>query len=129
MRVAQAIMPAPLTNKNMKAQYEAVFTAAVIAKVKAAQEMGIKASWRTQDHLAALADCITKMHVAALERQSGENEVGITLDVLTECYNVSAFQQSLAKKFAATGHFQRTAEKSTATKVDELVAFANSLKA
>ena len=106
----------------MKAQYEAVFTAAVIAKVKAAQEMGIHASWRTQDHLAALADCITKMHVAALERQSGENEVGITLDVLTECYNVSAFQQSLAKKFAATGHFQRTAEKGAKEKVDDLLA-------
>ncbi len=105
----------------MKATYEAVFTAAVITKVKVAQEMGIHASWRTQDHLAALADCITKMHVAALEQQNGEKEVGITLDVLTECYNVSAFQQRLAKTFAATGHFQRTAERSAKEKVDDLL--------
>lgn len=99
----------------MKAQYEAVFTAAVIAKVKAAQEMGIHASWRTQDHLAALAQVIADLS------ESTDIKAAI-YDVLTECYNVSAFQQSLAKKFAATGHFQRAAEKSAKDKVDDMLA-------
>ena len=100
----------------MKAQYEAVFTAAVIAKVKAAQEMGIKATWRTQDHLQALASVIE-----ADESEINSKKAAI-FDILTECYNVSAFQQSLAKKFAATGHFQRTADKSAKEKVDDMLA-------
>lgn len=110
----------------MKAQYEAVFTAAVIAKVKAAQEMGIKATWRTQDHLAALADVV--LDALPSEAEDWTKARGITYDVLTECYNVSAFQQSLAKKFAAAGHFQRTAEKGAKEKVDDmLVQFAATL--
>jgi hypothetical protein len=101
----------------MKAQYEAVFTAAVITKVKAAQEMGIHASWRTQDHLAALADAIAGCNL---------EKAGI-YDVLTECYNVSAFQQGLAKKFAATGHFQRTAVVPAKDQADALIAYAATL--
>ena len=100
----------------MKATYEAVFTAAVIAKVKSSQELGIKASWRTQDHLSALADVII-----AMEQSESETKACV-LDVLSDCYNVSAFQQSLAKKFAATGHFQRTAERSAKDKVDDMIA-------
>ena len=99
----------------MKAQYEAVFTAAVIAKVKTAQEMGIKATWRTQDHLNALAQAIVDL-------PESTDIKGQVYDCLTECYNVSAFQQSLAKKFAATGHFQRTADKSAKEKVDDMLA-------
>lgn len=99
----------------MKTQHEAVFTAAVISKVKAAQEMGIKATWRTQDHLAALAEVI-------FAEMGSIADCDKIRDALTECYNVSAFQQSLAKKFAATGHFQRTAEKGAKEKVDDLLA-------
>jgi hypothetical protein len=110
--VAGDVASSPLVPYNMKAQYEAVFTAAVISKVKAAQEMGIHASWRTQDHLAALAETIIGV---------GPEKPQI-YDVLTECYNVSAFQQSLAKKFQATGHFQRTAEKGAKEKVDDMLA-------
>ena len=114
----QAIMPALFWFLNiMKAQYEAVFTTAVIAKVKAAQEMGIHASWRTQDHLSALADVIISS-----EPTAKDFEKAAIFDILTECYNVSAFQQSLAKKFAATGHFQRTAERSAKDKVDDMIA-------
>ena len=104
----------------MKAQYEAVFTAAVIAKVKAAQEMGIHASWRTQDHLGTLAEVLA---------QSADIGKGPFYDILTECYNVSAFQQSLAKKFAATGHFQRTAGVPVKDQADALIAYAATLVA
>ncbi len=100
----------------MKAQYETVFSNAVITKVKAAQEMGIKATWRTQDHLSALADAIQQAEASEGDRKA------VVYDVLTDCYNVSAFQQSLAKKFAATGHFQRTADKSAKDKVDDMLA-------
>lgn len=103
----------------MKATYEAVFTASVIAKVKSAQELGIKASWRTQDHMLALAQAIEGKLAGDADLAKPTADI---VDVLTECYNVSAFQQSLAKKFAATGHFQRTAEKGAKEKVDDLLA-------
>lgn len=95
----------------MQAAYQTVFFAAVRAKLEKAKALGIKASWTTKDHLDALAEAI-KAHPEQVR------------DVLGECYNVSAFQQLLAKTFVKTGDFQREAAKSPSTVVDELLKLA-----
>lgn len=81
----------------MKAEYLKEFLPAVNAKVANAEAMGSKTTWTTRDHLATLAKVI-----------AGKDE-NAALDVLTECYNISAFQQTLAKvpSYKAKGHFQR----------------------
>ena len=96
----------------MKASYMAVFTAAVIAKVNAANGLGTKTTWSTKDHLDTLAKVI----------EANPTQVR---DVLGECYNVSAFQQTLAKMFKSTGHFQRETVGATLNhEVSELEKFA-----
>lgn len=94
----------------MKAEYQTVFVAAVAAKVKSAEALGSKTTWTTRDHLAVLAGLLANVEQAK------------ALDVLQECYNVSAFAQSLEKvpAFKAAGHFQRTG-KGTPT-LDGLIA-------
>lgn len=91
----------------MKTQYETVFAAHVAAALQKATELGIKATWSTAKHLDALAETIEK-----------NDDVR---DVLKECYNVSAYQQLLAAKFAKSGHFQREGKKSTAERLDSVL--------
>lgn len=93
----------------MKAQNEKVFAAHVGAAVERAVTIGAKATWTTEKHLTALAEAITQAPEA-------------TLETLKECYNVSAFQQLLAKKFEKSGHFQRAATKSSVEQVDDLIS-------
>lgn len=93
----------------MKNRYETVFTAHVTAKVQKAVALGIMATWSTAAHLDALADAISRC----------EGDIEKVRDCLGECYNVSAFQQTLAKKFEKTGHFQRQKEKDTAERLDD----------
>ena len=93
----------------MKIEYETVFVKHVAAKIAKASELGIKASWSTANHLDALAE--------AIDRNPGE-----TRQVLQECYNVSAYQQTLAKKFESKGHFQRETAKSAKVQVDDLLS-------
>lgn len=96
----------------MKAQYEKVFAAHVAQAVEKAVGLGIKATWSTAKHLDALAAVLNEI------AESG----GDMRDALGECYNVSAFQQLLAKKFEKSGHFQRTAQKTNAEQVDDLIS-------
>lgn len=100
----------------MKAEYQKMFALAVAAKVAAADAIGSKTTWTTRDHLAVLADLLTNV------------EKAVALDVLQECYNVSAFAQSLEKvpSFKAAGHFQRTGKGTP--KLDELIAMLDSAK-
>lgn len=104
----------------MKTQYEMVMLDAVRAKLAKAQELGIKASWTTRDHLNAVAAVIT----TELTRVAPEKPQGLVVDVLEECYNVSAFQQKLAKAFVKTGHFQRDGRKTVAEEADAWAAMA-----
>jgi len=94
---------------NMQTKYEAIMAKAVGVKLTKATELGIKASWTTANHLDALADVID-----AFPEE--------TREILGECYNVSAFQQMLAKKFEKLGHFQRSATKPTSEQADDLFA-------
>lgn len=103
--------------KVMKAEYEKVMLGHVRAKLEKAQGLGIKASWTTRDHLNALTDVVMTC--------GGEREK--VLDALEECYNVSAFQQKLAKTFKESGHFQRDGRKSVSEEADELVKLAQGL--
>lgn len=105
--------------KIMKAEYQVMFAAAVAAKVKMADSIGSKTTWTTQDHLNALAQLIADKVGC---------EAAPVLDILRECYNVSAFAQSLEKvpAFKAAGHFQRTG-KGTPT-LDSLIAMLDSAK-
>lgn len=92
----------------MNVKYETVMVAAVGRKLAKATELGIKASWTSANHLDALAEVITAFPAEVRE-------------VLNECYNISAYQQKLAKKFAAKGHFQRSGTKSPAEAVDDML--------
>ena len=82
----------------MNSKYLNTFMTVVKSKVEGAQALGSKTTWGTQDHLDALAKTI--------EANPGELRT-----VLTECYNISAFQQTLEKAFAGKGHFVRTGGK------------------
>lgn len=93
----------------MKAGYEKVFAAHVATAIERATAIGSKATWSTAKHLDALADVLREFP-AELR------------DALTECYNVSAFQQLLAKKFEKSGHFQRAAQKTASEQVDDLIS-------
>lgn len=107
----------------MKAEYESIMARAVAARLQNAESLGIKASWSTAHHLGAVADVID----AAL---GGPNEKakGIILAALSETYNISAFQQMLAKKFAPTGHFQRESKPSAKAAVDSFMAMVETAK-
>lgn len=107
----------------MKTTYETVFASHVAAKITKAKELGIKASWSTANHLDALADCITQSvgEIAELGGGTGETKERVR-DCLGECYNVSAFQQMLAKKFEALGHFQREGKKPVSEQADDVFA-------
>lgn len=102
-------MPSPAGCLKMQNKYEAIMVAAVGRKLAKATELGIKASWTSSNHLDALAEVI-------------EAHPGEARSVLGECYNISAFQQRLAKKFAEKGHFQRADAKSTTEQVDDLLS-------
>ena len=82
---------------------------AVGVKLAKAQELGIKASWSTANHLDALAEVINAYP-------------GEVREVLAQCYNVSAFQQMLAKKFESKGHFQRATAKPISEQADDVFA-------
>ena len=85
-----------------------MFTQHVAAALEKAQSLGIKASWSTAKHLDALA--------ATIDAHPGQ-----TRDVLGECYNVSAYQQVLAKKFEKSGHFQRQKDKPVGEQLDSVL--------
>lgn len=107
----------------MKTEYQQVFSEAVVAKVKQADAIGSKTSWTTKDHLEALA--ITLLKFAKSQDSDGKEQKAKVLEILTECYNVSAFAQTLEKveAFKKSGHFQRTG-KGTPT-LDSLLASLN----
>lgn len=92
-----------MNNQNAK-----IFTEAVKAKVEKSNSLGTKSSWSTEDHLKAMAQ--------AVEQDGGVN----TLAVLADTYNISGFQQKLAKAFESTGHFQRRREKNISS--DDLIS-------
>ena len=98
----------------MKTQYEKVFVVHVGKALERAKALGAMATWTTEKHLDALAEVVA-------QAAADGGETGIR-DALGECYNVSAFQQMLAKKFVATGHFQREGRKSAAEAVDDVFA-------
>ena len=97
-----------------------VFAGRVASKIKQAEAMGSKTTWTTRDHLDALA--------SLLAEQQGKAAI---LDVLTECYNVSAFTQMLAKEptFKAAGHFQRGERATLDSTIAQLVAAQNTPEA
>ena len=92
-----------MNNQNAK-----IFTEAVKAKVEKSNSLGTKSSWSTEDHLKAMAQ--------AVEQDGGVS----TLAVLTDTYNISGFQQKLAKAFEPTGHFQREKQKKISS--DDLIS-------
>jgi len=104
----------------MKTQYETVFTAHVTARVQKAVALGLMASWSTANHLDALAEACSK--AAGSVAPDLDAKQAAIRECLGECYNVSAFQQTLAKKFEKTGHFQRQAVKGTAERLDDTLA-------
>jgi hypothetical protein len=103
----------------MKQEYANVFAMRAVAKVEKAKGMGSKTTWSTDDHLAAMAECLAKVDVPA-----GKDAAEVFESVLKETYNVSAFAQYLAKRYDGTGHFVRSEKK--AVKAD---AFSDALSA
>lgn len=94
----------------MKTSYEKIFAQHVGSKLQKAKDLGIKASWTTANHLDALAECIAAHPVEQAR------------DILGECYNVSAYQQLLAKRFEKLGHFQREGKKSAPEALDDMLS-------
>ena len=94
-----------MNNVNAK-----IFADAVRAKVRLAEANGTKTSWSTEDHLKAMAK--------AIEEDGGVS----TLAVLEDTYNISGFQQKLAKTFESAGHFQRRREKQKKISSDDLIS-------
>ena len=85
-----------------------MFAAHVAQAIERASAIGAKATWTTAKHLDALSEAILANPAACRE-------------TLGECYNVSQFQQILARKGAKSGHFQREVTKSVPQKVDDLL--------
>lgn len=120
-----AMMPGhPGSLKIMKTEYEKVMLEAVKSKLAKAQELGIKASWTTQDHLRTVALVIAAQIPHSGKTDADSEHLPAIFDALSETYNVSAFQQKLAKVFEKSGHFQREGRKSVAQEADELVKMA-----
>jgi len=107
--------------KVMKMQYEETFAEHVAATLAKAQSLGIKATWSTAKHLDALAETISLVVGAQEGGSSVEDTAKAVRDVLGECYNVSAYQQVLAKKFEKTGHFQRQKDRSVGEQLDSML--------
>jgi DNA-binding ferritin-like protein len=93
----------------MKTQYEKVFVSHVGQAIERAKTLGVKATWSTEKHLDALAEVVKLPEVDVR-------------DAIGECYNISAYQQMLAKKFEKLGHFQREGRKSVAQQADDVFA-------
>lgn len=88
------------------------FSAAAAAKVNKSNAIGSKASWSTFDHLEVLSTVLKT------------NPEQITV-LLGDAYNISAWQQTLAKLFEKSGHFQREATRKTVdSTLTELSALA-----
>lgn len=106
----------------MKTQNEKVFASHVGAKLAKAQGLGISASWTTANHLDALTETI--LTAISQPGVDGSQHSDIVRDVLQDCYNVSAFQQMLAKKFEKVpgGHFQREKSKPVSEQADDVFA-------
>lgn len=102
----------------MKTKYELVFASHVGAKLTKAKELGIVPSWTTANHLDALAEVLLE----AAQQSDPELALVAVRDALGECYNVSAFQQMLAKKFEKLGHFQREGKKPVSEQADDVFA-------
>lgn len=99
----------------MKTEYAKVFAAAAMQKVVKSNEVGTKTTWTTEDHLRALATCLSQKEVPTGDGQPEFYEV------LSDCYNVSAFAQFLEKKFQGTGHFvRRDGKKQTVSELDAM---------
>ena len=82
-----------------KQECEKIIAKHVAARLAKAKELGSKASWRTEDHLDALAEMLAIPEADVRE-------------ILGAHYNISGFQQQLAKTFAGSGHFQRDGKRS-----------------
>lgn len=93
----------------MKAAHEAVFAQHLKAKLEKSNALGTKASWSTEDHLKAVADCLAPAQPEDF------------YEILKDVYNISGFQQRIAKTFAASGHFQREG-KARAQTAEDLIA-------
>ena len=106
----------------MNKQNDGIFTKHVAARLEKAKTLGINATWRTEDHLSALAESIWIALDIAHGEQTDERFLGLILETLEECYNVSQYQQMLARRFKGTTHFQRAEKKSTAEALDDEIA-------
>lgn len=95
-------------------QVEEIFAKHLKAALEKAVVLGIKASWSTEKHLAALSEAL-----------QGAEKADIP-EILRQWYNISAYQQTLAKRFANTGHFQREGKKSVSAE-DYMAALASEL--
>lgn len=104
----------------MKTQYEKVFAEHVSNAIQRATALGLKATWTTAKHLDALADTIVAAQ-SVLPDDDFTKDRETVRDVLGECYNVSAYQQLLAKKFEKSGHFQRQKDKPVGEQLDSLL--------
>lgn len=84
-----------------------VFAEAVKAKIARSDELGILTTWTTKDHLSAVAKAIAVI----TDPEHDEAYVEQIREVVEEAYNISAFQQTLEKAYAAQGRFQREGKK------------------
>lgn len=85
-----------MSNTPYEAQANDIIKQAVSARIAKAKEIGAKASWSTENHLDMLNDLLG-LAQSVEERRA----------LLGRYYNVSQFQQELARDFAGTGHFVR----------------------
>lgn len=96
--------PADLSvhSKSMKTEYARVFAASAAQKVVNANALQMKTTWTQEDHHKAMAKVLAEVEITP-----GANPEQVFYDVVSECYNTSAFAQFLEKKFQGTGHFVR----------------------
>lgn len=74
---------------------------AVKQRLERSTAIGSKATWSTEDHAAMVGSILAN---AVELGETSAQELG---DLFHKVYNISAFQQKLAKSFKAHGHFQR----------------------
>lgn len=98
-----------------KKQMDVMMIQAAGAKAKAAMTLGIKATWRMEDHIAAATQVMCEVVKDGVEPAEVRAAIEAT-------YNHSAFAQRLEKKFKDVGHFQRSAKVGKEGSTEDLMA-------
>jgi hypothetical protein len=87
----------------MNASNSKIFGEAAVAKMMKANAVGTKTTWTTEDHLRCVAECCEQADIPP-DRKPAD----VFYEIISDCYNVSAFAKWLEGKYGKTGHYIRS---------------------